>query len=91
MKRFSEEILVFGDDDCYVTFWNWNKEEIMDKVLGHGGSVSFIYSFDDYLLTGGGDNIFKIMKNIPLIKELKKGESYMTENKEKHEEKVDDG
>ena len=53
-------MIAFGGDDCYLVFWNWEKEEIVHKTFGHAGSVTSIYEFYPYLLTCGGDNKFKL-------------------------------
>lgn len=53
-------MLVFGGDDCYLIFWNWSKQEVVNKVFGHAGSVTCIFYFFPYMLTCGGDNKIKI-------------------------------
>ena len=56
------ETLILGGDDCYLTFWNWKKDEVVGKIFGHAGSVTFIYSFSPFILTGGGDDMFKVVE-----------------------------
>lgn len=56
-----KDVLILGGDDCYLTFWNWRKDEKIGKIFGHAGSVTFIYSFSPYTLTAGGDNKFKVI------------------------------
>ena len=52
---------MFGDDECYITFWDWKKKSILEKVLGHGGSVTTLLPLSPFLLSGGGDHIFKLL------------------------------
>jgi hypothetical protein len=61
-----DDVLVLGGDDCYLTFWNWQKNQVLEKVFGHAGSVTFITSFKPYLLTAGGDHKFKKLELLPL-------------------------
>ena len=71
LEEINKEVMVFGGDDCYLVFWNWRREEVVQKVFGHAGSVTCIYEFMPYLLTCGGDNKFKIWEVLLELNEIK--------------------
>lgn len=62
MKAYSKSVLIFGDDECFIKFWNWEENQIIDKILGHGGSVTYLHPSEYFLLTGGGDHVFKVIE-----------------------------
>ena len=66
---------MFGGDDCYLTFWSWKSDKTVwtiDKMFGHAGSVTYIYTIPPYMITCGGDNKFKIWQDKPKKEEKKK-------------------
>ena len=68
-EDLKRDILILGGDDCYLTFWNWKKDQTIGRVFGHAGSVTFIHSISPYVLSGGGDNKFKLLLCKDVIKE----------------------
>lgn len=59
IAEVSEDVIVFGGDDCYINFWNWKTQEFLGKYFGHAGSVTLVFTNSPYFLTAGGDHKLK--------------------------------
>ena len=52
--------MVFGGDDCYITFWNWQDDIVMYKHFAHPGSLSCLSLKYPHILSIGGDSKIKV-------------------------------
>lgn len=51
---------MFGGDECYITIWNWRREEVKCNIFAHPGSVLSLSFYSPYVISSGGDSKIKI-------------------------------
>ena len=60
IEEVDENVLAMGGDSCFITLWDWKKQEVKCNVFGHPGSVLSISLCKPYLISSGGDSKLKI-------------------------------
>lgn len=60
LSEIDDSNLIFGGDGCFITLWNWRKQEIRCKTFGHPGSVLSVSYYNPFVVTTGGDSKIKV-------------------------------
>lgn len=62
VEEIKPNVIAFGGDDCYITFWNFEDNLTLGKYFGHAGSLTLLAMDQGVLMSGGGDYKIKFWK-----------------------------